>query len=129
MGDVCVTTFGCAEWLRHHGYTWEGELVFHDVTPRPPLIAEIQAKVAARFGIPELEMTSARRSDDVVRPRQVAMFLSRELTRHSMPMIGRRFGNRDHTTVIHACRQVKKLCAIDGELAANVDALRAELTA
>ena len=61
-------------------------------------------------------MTSARRAREVARPRQVAMYLSKQLTPKSLPDIGRRFGGRDHTTVIHAVRQIEKLRASDAEL-------------
>ena len=56
-------------------------------------------------------MTSARRAREVARPRQVAMYLSKRLTPRSLPEIGRRFGGRDHTTVIHAIKRIKDSCA------------------
>lgn len=87
------------------------------------LIATIQAEVAHYFGIPVAEMRSARRFRDVARPRQIAMYLAKQLTPQSLPEIGRRFGNRDHTTVIHAIRQVEHLRAIDPELNEDVEAL------
>lgn len=89
---------------------------------RPPrvTIAEIQREVADHFHIPAAEMTSARRFRAVARPRQIAMFLAKELTPKSLPAIGRDFGGRDHTTVIHAIRQVEKLCATDMVLEQDV---------
>lgn len=126
---VTVTTFGSAEWLRHIGLVTDGELVFHDVTPRPPLVSEIQRAVAAQFGIDIREMKSARRARAVARPRQVAMYLSRELTPKSLPEIGRLFGNRDHTTVIHACRQIEKCMIADVEMKASVNQITADLRA
>ena len=72
-------------------------------------IEEIQKKVAQHFNIKVSDMSSARRSRTVARPRQVAMYLSKNLTSRSLPEIGRRFGNRDHTTVIHAVRKVEEL--------------------
>ena len=87
-------------------------------------IAEIQAAVAKFYHMPIREMTSARRAWGVARPRQVAMYLARELTPKSLPDIGRRFGNRDHTTVIHAIRQVEKRCACDAAIRHDVECLK-----
>ncbi len=72
-------------------------------------IEEIQKKVSQHFNIKVSDMSSARRSRTVARPRQVAMYLSKNLTSRSLPEIGRRFGNRDHTTVIHAVKKVEEL--------------------
>lgn len=74
-----------------------------------PTLARIQAEVASYYHIPVAEMKSAVRHRSVARPRQVAMYLARKLTAHSLPSIGERFGGRDHTTVIHAMRQIEKL--------------------
>jgi hypothetical protein len=82
-------------------------------------VAHIQKVVAHYFGVPVREMTSARRSREVARPRQVAMYLARELTPFSLPMIGKLFGNRDHTTVIHALRVVEGLIEINFRGTAN----------
>ena len=87
-------------------------------------VAAIQEVVAHYFLIPKAEMQSARRDREVCRPRQIAMFLCREYTPRSFPDIGRRFGDRDHTTVIHAIRQVEKLCIKDPEFAEDVRLLR-----
>jgi chromosomal replication initiator protein len=87
-------------------------------------VAEIQREVADWFGLPVEEMTSARRFRAVARPRQVAMFLSKELTPKSLPDIGQRFGGRDHTTVIHAIKQVEKLCSVDAEVEQDVEGCR-----
>jgi len=70
-------------------------------------IDEIQTQVAEHYRIRKAEMTSARRAREVARPRQVAMYLSKQLTPKSLPDIGRRFGGRDHTTVIHADRKIR----------------------
>ena len=69
-------------------------------------IDEIQTQVAEHYRIRKAEMTSARRAREVARPRQVAMYLSKQLTPKSLPDIGRRFGGRDHTTVLHAVRKI-----------------------
>jgi chromosomal replication initiator protein len=122
---VTIRTFGCAEFLCYRGYI-PGVLDFRGGL-RIPMIAEVQAAVAMRYKIPRLEMKSARRSRSVARPRQVAMYLCRTLTLKSLPEIGRRFGWRDHTTVLHACRQIERLRLIDPELNHHVTALAAEL--
>jgi len=72
-------------------------------------IDNIQRSVAEYYKIKMADMLSKRRNRSVARPRQVAMCLSKELTNHSLPEIGDAFGGRDHTTVMHACKQVKKL--------------------
>jgi chromosomal replication initiator protein len=73
------------------------------------------------------EMHSKRRSRAVARPRQVAMALAKELTTHSLPDIGGAFGGRDHTTVLHACRQIARLRTIDTELGRDYQTLLQQL--
>jgi chromosomal replication initiator protein len=90
-------------------------------------IDEIQGKVSDHYRIRKAEMTSARRAREVARPRQVAMYLSKQLTPRSLPEIGRRFGGRDHTTVIHAVRQIEKLRALDPELDSDIRLLTRQL--
>lgn len=90
-------------------------------------IAMIQEEVAAYFGLAPIEMRSQRRGRQVARPRQIAMFLCRDFTSHSLPVIGRHFGDRDHTTVLHAIRHVKSLCESSPLVAHDVDALRCRL--
>lgn len=92
-----------------------------------PSVARIQAMVASRFHIPLREMKSARRYREVARPRQVAMYLARRLTMHSLPEIGRYFGGRDHTTVMHGIRRIEDLLATDRLLKRKVTALVKEL--
>lgn len=84
--------------------------------PRRPRVAEIQQAVADEFRVPMIEMISNRRARRVARPRQIAMYLARTLTPLSLPDIGRRFGGRDHTTVMHACRHVPMLMVDDPAL-------------
>jgi chromosomal replication initiator protein len=93
------------------------------IAPRPPLIAFIQREVADHFCVNRIEMVSRRQAREVCRPRQVAMYLAKQMTVRSLPEIGRRFGGRDHTTVIHAIRQIEKLRLSDRELDADVRAL------
>ena len=87
-------------------------------------IEEIQKRVAEHFNIRVADMHSARRSRAVARPRQVAMYLSKQLTSRSLPEIGRKFGGRDHTTVIHAVKKVEELRTSDNSFAEDVDLLR-----
>ena len=94
-----ITIDSCKESLRDL-------IVAHD---RLISIENIQKTVAEYFKIRMSEMLSKRRSRSIARPRQIAMSLAKELTRHSLPEIGDAFGGRDHTTVLHACRKVKEL--------------------
>jgi chromosomal replication initiator protein len=87
-------------------------------------IEEIQKKTAEFYKLDLRELHSARRARRVARPRQVAMFLARELTSRSLPDIGRRFGGRDHTTVLHACRRIEALCKSDPVFQQEVEFLR-----
>jgi chromosomal replication initiator protein len=87
-------------------------------------IDEIQKRVAEHYNIRLTDMSSARRARNVARPRQVAMFLAKQLTQRSLPEIGRRFGNRDHTTVMHACSRIAELMQRDPTFAEDVELLR-----
>jgi len=101
--------------------------VLHDILrahDRRVTIDEIQRKVAEHYNIRLTDMSSARRARNVARPRQVAMFLAKQLTGRSLPEIGRRFGNRDHTTVIHAVSRVAELMERDAGFAEDVELLR-----
>ncbi|HVC57235.1 MAG TPA: chromosomal replication initiator protein DnaA [Stellaceae bacterium] len=101
--------------------------LLHDLlraNERRVTIDEIQRKVAEHFNIKMAEMTSARRARIVARPRQVAMYLAKQLTSRSLPEIGRKFGGRDHTTVMHAVRKIEELAVSDRALAEDVELLR-----
>ena len=87
-------------------------------------IDEIQRRVAEHFNVRLAEMTSARRARAFARPRQVAMYLSKQLTSRSLPEIGRKFGGRDHTTVMHAVRRIEELKDTDPVLAEDIELLR-----
>ena len=91
-------------------------------------IDDIQRKVAEHYNIRMAEMSSARRARAVARPRQVAMFLAKRLTSRSLPEIGRKFGNRDHTTVLHGVRRIEELIQSDVSLAEDVRMLEAALS-
>ncbi|MDD3370495.1 MAG: chromosomal replication initiator protein DnaA [Alphaproteobacteria bacterium] len=86
-------------------------------------IDEIQKKVAEHYNVRVADMHSARRSRAVARPRQVAMYLAKQLTPRSLPEIGRKFGGRDHTTVIHAVRKIEELSAYDASFKEDVELL------
>lgn len=90
---------------------------------KPVTLAAIQKVVAEYFGIRVEEMRGKRRTKGVAFPRQVAMYLARELTEASLPQIGQEFGGRDHTTVLHACERVKAAMSQDPHLAASIKAL------
>ena len=101
--------------------------VLHDILKahdRRVTIEEIQKRVAEHFSIRLTDMSSARRARAVARPRQVAMYLAKQLTQRSLPEIGRRFGNRDHTTVMHAVSRVGELMTRDAGFAEDVELLR-----
>ena len=101
--------------------------VLHDVLrahDKRVSIEEIQRKVAEHYNIRLTDMSSARRARNVARPRQVAMYLAKQLTQRSLPEIGRRFGNRDHTTVMHAVARVAELMKQDAGFAEDVALLR-----
>lgn len=91
---------------------------------RRTTIEEIQRKTAEYYKLDLRELHSSHRARRVARPRQVAMFLARELTSRSLPDIGRRFGGRDHTTVLHACRRIEELCRSDPVFQQEVEFLR-----
>ena len=87
-------------------------------------IDDIQKRVAAHYNIRLADMHSARRARAVARPRQVAMYLAKQLTSRSLPEIGRKFGGRDHTTVMHAVRKIEQLCSEDAGISEDVELLR-----
>jgi chromosomal replication initiator protein len=106
--------------------------VLHDLlraNDRRVTIEEIQKRVAEHFNMKLSEMHSARRSRAIARPRQVAMYLAKQLTSRSLPEIGRKFGGRDHTTVMHAVKKVDELRQSDTNFAEDVELLRRMLEA
>ena len=90
-------------------------------------IEEIQRIVARHYNVSRSDLLSSRRTANVVRPRQIAMYLAKTLTLRSLPEIGRRFGGRDHTTVLHAVRKIESLIGMDNALAAEIEALKNQL--
>lgn len=92
--------------------------------PKRVKIDDIQKLVASHYNISRADILSSRRTANVVRPRQIAMYLSKVLTLRSLPEIGRRFGGRDHTTVLHAVRKVEELAAKDKNLSEVIELLK-----
>jgi chromosomal replication initiator protein len=102
------------------------QAVLRDMLDRgePTITVErIQEVVSAHFKVPLHLLTSSKRSKEVAMARQVAMYLSRELTKSSLPDIGRQFGGKDHTTVLHGYKQIKRLVENDAQFKAEIDQL------
>lgn len=92
-------------------------------------IDEIQKAVSSHFDVKQLDLVSQRRAVAIARPRQIAMYLAKRLTTRSLPEIGRKFGNRDHSTVIHAVRRIEELRGTDSEIDGAVRSLLRQLEA
>ena len=92
--------------------------------PKRVRIEDIQKLVASRYNVSRSDILSERRTAAVVKPRQIAMYLSKVLTLRSLPEIGRRFGGRDHTTVLHAVRKIEKALGADPSLSEEVELLK-----
>lgn len=92
-----------------------------------PKISLIQEIVARHYHVRPSDICSSRRTADVVRPRQVAMYLAKTLTLRSLPEIGRRFGGRDHTTAIHAIKKISGMIETDATFAAEIEGLQTEI--
>jgi chromosomal replication initiator protein len=151
--DVPVNVLGyIAKTVTHNGRDLEGainrllahnKLTGHAVTmemaerevrdlirpqePRRVKIEDIQRVVARQYNVSRSDLLSSRRTANVVRPRQVAMYLAKTLTLRSLPEIGRRFGGRDHTTVLHAVRKIENLVGNDIALAEEIEILKRQL--
>ena len=95
--------------------------------PKRVRIEDIQRIVARQYNVSRSDLLSSRRTANVVRPRQVAMYLSKILTLRSLPEIGRRFGGRDHTTVLHAVRKIEALTGNDTAFAEEIESLKRQL--
>jgi chromosomal replication initiator protein len=95
--------------------------------PKRVKIEDIQRIVARQYNVSRSDLLSSRRTANVVRPRQVAMYLAKTLTLRSLPEIGRRFGGRDHTTVLHAVRKIEGLVGNDAMLADEIEVLKRQL--
>ncbi len=108
------------------------ERLLHDVLMEQAqnilTIETIQKRVADHFQIRHSDMTSKRRPNNIAIPRQIAMYLARTLTKHSLQEIGDLFGGRDHGTVIHACKAVDNMCEQDATTRGSVEFLKAQLS-
>ncbi len=98
--------------------------IYRSGEPKRVRIEDIQRVVARHYNLSKTELLSNRRTRTVVKPRQVAMYLAKIMTPRSLPEIGRRFGGRDHTTVLHAVRKIEGLAGTDGTLAQEIELLR-----
>jgi chromosomal replication initiator protein len=92
--------------------------------PKRVRIEDIQRIVARHYNVSKTELLSNRRTRTIVKPRQIAMYLAKVMTPRSLPEIGRRFGGRDHTTVLHAVRKIEDLSGTDNTLAQEIELLR-----
>ena len=99
-----------------------------DPAPPHPSIRDIQKAVCKHYDVKMVDLLSPRRTADIVKPRQVAMYLAKELTPHSLPQLGRRFGGRDHTTVLHAVRKIPADSRADLALAHDLSVLFQTIT-
>ena len=107
----------------------ECKSILKDVFSQTKIITvdKIQNVVSNYFNIPLSEMLSQRRSRPLARPRQLAMYLAKKMTTRSLPEIGRRFANRDHTTVIHAVKTITRLSEQDDEMKKNINQIKSLL--
>ncbi len=92
--------------------------------PKRIRIEEIQRIVARHYNVSKQDLLSSRRTRVIVKPRQIAMYLAKMMTPRSLPEIGRRFGGRDHTTVLHAVRKIEDLVGNDGKMAQELELLK-----
>ncbi len=95
--------------------------------PRRVRIDDILRTISQQYAVSRGDLLSARRTRSIVRPRQIGMYLSKQLTSRSLPEIGRRFGGRDHTTVIHAIRKIEELMNADPSLRDEIETLKKDL--
>jgi chromosomal replication initiator protein len=105
--------------------------VLKDIIPvvqRPLSLSDIQKTVAAYFGLTVEDLVAKKRSRDITVPRQIAMFLARELTDFSLPQIGSAFGGRDHSTVLHACDRIRTECETNINLRTALEEIKKQLS-
>lgn len=105
---------------------WFYDLVFGSST-KVYRVEDILRATALEYGVSRADILSSCRTADVVRPRQVAMYLAKTLTLRSLPEIGRRLGGKDHTTILHGVRKIGKALETDSELAARIEKIKASL--
>ncbi len=127
--DGALNRLVCRAEFSDHPMTMEiAEMAIADLVgsrePRRIRIEDIQKVVASHYNVSKQDLLSARRTRAIVRPRQIAMYLAKTMTPRSFPEIGKRFGGRDHTTVLHAVRKVEELAAADEALAQEIELLK-----
>ena len=113
----------CDYW---HGM-WFYDLVFAQPGPSKPTIGIILDTVCKYYDIKKIDVLSQRRTRTIVRPRQIIMYLAKTVTLKSLPEIGRRLGDRDHTTVLHGVRQIECLMKTNNQIAEDIERIRREL--
>jgi chromosomal replication initiator protein len=119
-----------AQWqfTRHPVTLNSAEITLRDLVgarePRRVKIEDIQRVVSRHYNVSKADLLSARRTRTIVRPRQIAMYLAKMLTPRSLPEIGRRFGGRDHTTVLHAVRKIEGMIEADVALKDEIELLK-----
>lgn len=111
------------EIVKHESWFW----MIKELPSKYPKIELIQRAVAYHYQVRREDILSARRTANVMRPRQIAMYLAKRLTPKSLPEIGRRFGGRDHTTILHGVRKIEALASSDMKLSADLELLEAAL--
>jgi chromosomal replication initiator protein len=94
---------------------------------RKVTIEEIQRRVAEHYNVRLSDLIGPKRVRTIARPRQIAMYLAKQLTPRSLPEIGRRFGGRDHTTIMHGVRRIEELMTTDSQMADDLQLLRRQL--
>jgi len=130
LEGALTTLVAHAELTGLHLTLERAETILHDlvrIKEKRIAIDDIQRKVTEYYGLRMVDMASQRRSRSVARPRQVAMYLCKQLTTRSLPEIGRKFGNRDHTTVLHGVKRIEELRAGDKALDDAINSIRAAL--
>ncbi len=100
--------------------TWFSVADDFEISPPEPKIGDIRRATCRHFNMSNINLISQRRTNAVVYPRQLAMYVARELTSRSLPEIGRQFGGRDHTTVLHGTRKIAALVKADWKVAYDV---------
>ena len=109
---------------------WFHHLVnFRETTKRQIKVDDIQRAVCRHYKVNRIDLLSHRRTKDLTIPRHIAMYLAKKMTMRSLPEIGRLFGGRDHTTVLHSVRKIEALEGVDDDLMARAAMIEAELLA
>lgn len=116
-----------AEWINRQRERYNMEVAISSDAPLPskPSVAQIQRACSLHLEVSLVDLNSARRTAFIVRARQIGMYLAKVLSSRSLPEIGRKFGNRDHTTVLHAVRKIGRAIENDPDMAEDVAKIKA----